>query len=188
MKPDNAILIGRSGSGKGTQAELLIKKIDNFFTLSTGDLFRDLAKQNSDAGQKIKDIVNSGGLPYDDIATALWMHELSYNLRSDQGLLADGFPRRLNEAKTLDKYLEFLERMDRTFIFLVNISADEARRRLLARGREDDTEEAIKERMNYYDKWVMEVVEYYDSMGKLIKINGEGAPEKVHEEIMSHLS
>ena len=187
-KPLNIILIGRSGSGKGTQAELLNKKFPYFYSVATGDLFRDLAKKESDTAKRVGKILEEGGLPYDDIATTLWMHDLAYNLKEDQGLLGDGFPRRLNEAKDLDGFLNFLERLDRTFYFLLNISEEECKRRLLARGRYDDTESGIAGRMNFFKERVSEVIDYYESMNKLITINGEKSPEKVNEEIMQHLS
>jgi adenylate kinase len=186
-KPFNIILIGRSGSGKGTQAELLQKKSSNLYYLATGDLFRDLAKSESDTGKRIKKILDEGGLPMDDLATTMWMHNLAYNLKEGQGLLADGFPRRLPEAKSLDAFLEFLGRASYTYFILIDISDKEAFRRLKARGRADDTDEAIRGRMNYYGERVVEVVEYYKARGRLTVINGEQSIEDVHKDIMKAL-
>lgn len=214
----NIILIGRSGSGKGTQANLLTERFGNFYYLSTGDLFRDLAKQETDAGKRIKEILAKGGLPYDDLATALWMHNLAYNLKEKQGLLADGFPRRLNEAKDLDNFLEFLGRKKDTFYILIGISREEAFERLSKRRicadcgklipwleefkklevcdkcggalgpRADDIPEAINGRLDFYDERVIEVVNYYEEQGKLLKINGEQSIEKVFEDIIKAIS
>lgn len=186
-KPSNVILIGRSGSGKGTQAELLMKKFRHFYCLATGDLFRDLAKVNSDAGKRIQKILAEGGLPMDDLATTMWMHNLAYNLKEEQGLLADGFPRRLAEVEALDAFLEFLERIDTSYFILIDISREEASRRLKARGRNDDTDEAITGRMNYYEERVAEVAEYYKDRGRLTVINGEQSVENVHKDIMRAL-
>ncbi len=186
-KPINVIFIGRSGSGKGTQAELLMKKFDYFYTLSTGDLFRALAKEDSDTGRRIKKILEEGGLPIDDLATTMWMHDLAYNLHEEQGLLADGFPRRGPEAKSLDAFLKFLDRLDNSFFIFIDISRDEAHTRLKARGRFDDNDNAIKGRMDYYEERVLEVIEYYKKNNRLIVINGEQDVEGVHKDIMNVL-
>lgn len=218
MEPFNIILIGRSGSGKGTQAELLMEHFNNFYYLSTGDLFRDLAEHDTDAGKRVKKVLEMGGLPYDDLATTLWMHNLAYNLKEEQGLMADGFPRRLNEAKSLDSFLEFLGRKENTFYVLIGISKEEAftrlsKRRICAdcgrlipwleefkkiekcdkcggalKTRSDDTSEAIKGRMDFYNERVTEVIDYYKGQGKLIEINGEQSIEKVFEDILKAIS
>ena len=73
-KPLNFILFGRSGSGKGTQADLLIKKFGNTLKISSGDLLRNLAEQDTDAGRKIKEVLINGGLPFSQIASTLWVH------------------------------------------------------------------------------------------------------------------
>ncbi|MFY9458057.1 MAG: nucleoside monophosphate kinase [Candidatus Spechtbacterales bacterium] len=186
-KPFNVILIGRSGSGKGTQAELLTKKFSHFYYLATGDLFRDLAKSDSDSGKRVKKILDEGGLPMDDLATTMWMHNLAYNLKEEQGLLADGFPRRLPEAKSLDAFLEFLGRINASRFILIDISHKEAFGRLEARGRVDDTNKAITGRMNYYEEKVVEVVKYYKALDRLTVINGEQSIMDVHSDMLKAL-
>jgi adenylate kinase len=213
-KPLNFVLIGRSGCGKGTQAELLIERFGNFCHISTGDLFRDLSKQGTDTAIKVKKVVESGGLPIDDLATTLWMHEIAYKVMEDQGIMADGFPRRINEAKSLDKFLEFLERKENTYFILIDISRQEAFGRLTKRrickqcgelipwvgefknikacpkcqgelvSRMDDKPEAIESRLNYFDQIVSEVIEYYKEQGKLITVNGEQPIEDVFKDIL----
>src|SRR3989344_4749510 len=213
-KPLNFILIGRSGSGKGTQAKLLMEHFGNLFYISTGDLFRDLAKAGTDAGNRVYKVLTEGGLPYDDLATTLWMHEIAYKMKTDHGLVADGFPRRLNEAKDLDQFLEFLERKENTFNILIDISREEAFNRLSKRrickgcgrvipwlgalkdlnacdkcggelaARPDDVPEAINNRLDYYEERVIEVVNHYKERGRLIKINGEQRIEDVFQDIL----
>lgn len=213
-KPLNFVLIGRSGSGKGTQAELLMNHFGNFFHVVTGDLFRNLSKSDSQTGEIIRKILKEGGLPYDDIATTLWMHEIAFKLKSNQGLMADGFPRRLNEANSLESFLKFLERHDNTFYLLIDISREEAFNRLTKRrickkcgklipwvgefkelkicdncggeliAREDDKPEAINNRLDYYEDRVVQVINHYKENKKLKVINGEQPIEKVFKDIL----
>lgn len=214
LKPINITLIGRSGCGKGTQTELLIKHFGNIFVIATGDLMRDLAKQDTDTGARIRKILNEGGLPFDDLATTLWMHKIAYNVKENQGIIFDGAPRRLEEAKNIDKFLEFLERGDNTFNILIDVSREEAFNRLSNRKicnkcgkvfpwidefktmekcdqctgklikRPDDVPEAINNRLNYYEEKVVEVVDYYKSKNTLIIINGGQPIEKVFQDIL----
>ena len=186
-KPLNFVFIGRSGCGKDTQAELLKNKFPYLVAISTGDMMRDLAKQNSDSGKRIKTILDEGGLPFDDIAITLWMHKIAYSIREDQGILADGFPRRLNEAKALDEFLKWLERNGNTKYLHIDISREEAFKRLELRGRADDTDKQINKRLDYFEERVMQAINYYQDQGVLIKINGEQSREAIHEEIMSKI-
>lgn len=213
-KPLNFVLIGKSGCGKGTQAKLLMEHFGNLYHIVTGDLFRRLAKADSEIGARIRKILKEGGLPYDDLATAMWMHEIAFNVKENQGILADGFPRRLPEAKNLDRFLEFLDRKENTFYLLIDISREEAFNRLSKRRickkcsklipwvgefkklevcdkcggelvtRPDDTTEAINSRLDYYEERVVPVVKYYQEQGKLIKINGEQPIEDVFRDIL----
>jgi len=216
-KPLNFILIGRSGSGKGTQAKLLMKHFGNLFYISTGNLFRSLSKSNSDAAKRVKKIVKAGGLPFKNLATALWTYEITHKVKQDQGLILDGAPRRVDEAKDLDKLLEFLERKEITFILLFDISRQEAFNRLSKRRicekcgrlipwvgefkelkvcdkcggelftRPDDTPEAIKSRLDFFDKEVTKAVEYYEAQKRLVRVNGEQSIENVFKDVLKSI-
>lgn len=186
-KPLNFILIGRSGSGKGTQAELLVKHFPNLIHLSTGDLMRDLAGKNTDAGARIKKILDEGGLPFDQMATTLWMHEISYSIKADQGIICDGFPRRLREAEDLYEFLGWLDRLDNTKVLLIDISEEEAIKRLTKRGRNDDDIGAIKKRLSWFEDRVAPAINFYQNKGILIKINGEQTIEEIAREILNKI-
>ena len=216
-KPINFILLGRSGSGKGTQAQFLKEHFKNLYYISSGNLFRGLMKTETQTAKKIKEIVDNGNLPGDEIATMLWMHHISFNVRENQGILTDGFPRRVQEAKNLDNFLDFLNRKEKTFVLLIDISRQEAFDRLTKRrickecgqlipwvgelrnikvcnkcggeliSRVDDTPNAINNRMDYYEENVVPVVEYYEKLGRLIKIDGEQSIKDVFKSILKAL-
>lgn len=216
-KPLNFVLIGRSGSGKGTQARLLMEYFGNLVYIVTGDLFRKLEKVDTDVGKRVRKTIEKGGLPFDDLATTLWMHRIAFGVSEDQGIIFDGAPRRLLEAKNLDRFLEFLERKENTFNILIDVSRDEAFDRLLNRrickkckrliprtakykelkncdrcgseltARPDDIPEVINSRLDYYDNIVTEVVKYYEDQNRLIKINGEQTIEAVFNDILKAL-
>ncbi len=139
---------------------------------------------------------------------------VSYNLKKEQGLVADGFPRRLQEAKDLYELMDFLERNNKTFYLLIDISVDEAFNRLTKRRickkcgrlipwvgefkklevcdqcggeletRPDDTAEAINNRLDYFEERVMPAIKFFEEKGKLIKINGEQSIEDVFKDIL----
>src|SRR3989344_5864483 len=188
MKPYNFVLIGRSGAGKGTQTELLKKHFGNLVSISTGNLMRRLAVKDVDAGERVRAVLAVGGLPFDDIATTLWMHEIAHTIKRDEGIICDGFPRRLAEAQNLDRFLNWLERKNTARVLLLNVSKEEAYRRLKARGRSDDTDEAIKNRLDYFDERVAPAVKFYKDQGTLININGEQSVDGVFKEILIKIS
>jgi adenylate kinase len=183
-KPLNFILSGPPGSGKGTQAKLLLKKFPNSFYVSTGQLFRKLSGEKTDVGERVKIVVESGGLPFDDMATTLWMHEIAFNLKKNQRIIADGFPRRLQEAKDLDAFLKFLEREKNTYFLLIHISEKEALKRLPKRGRADDEIKDIKKRFRIYRQRTIPAINYFKKYYRLITINGEQSIENVFKDIL----
>lgn len=189
----NFILIGSPASGKGTQAKLLLKKFKNYYYISSGQLFRKLSRKKTDVGERVKIVVESGGLPYDDLATTLWMYETAFNVKKNQGIVADGFPRRVQEARDLDDFLKFLERKENTLFFLIDISEKEAFNRLAKgrilkggtkRRRADDEIKDIKRRFALYRKRTIPALNHFKKQGLLIRINGEQTRKKVFEDIL----
>lgn len=184
FKPKNFVLIGPPGCGKGTQAKLLLKKFKNYYYISTGKLFRKLSEEKTDVGERVKKVVESGGLPFDDLATTLWMYEIAFNVKRNQGIIADGFPRRLQEAKDLIAFLEFLKRKENTLVILISISEKEALRRLPQRGRIDDDIKDIKKRFRLYRERTIPAINYLKKNLRFVEIHGEQSIENVFKDIL----
>lgn len=188
--PSVIIIFGRSGCGKGTQAELLIKKLGLIY-LGSGKLLRQKAKEGDFSGEKIEEVLEKGGLIPTSIVCYVWMRRLEEIKAGEnedfKGILFDGSPRKLVEAKILEEALDWYGWGKNVRIILLDISREEAARRLAQRRRDDDTPEAIKERLDFFEEEVMPAVEYYKSKGSLIIVNGEQSVEDVYKEILTKL-
>jgi len=193
-KPLTLLLTGRSGCGKGTQADLLRGYLEkntegSVLYVYAGDKMRELVEKETSLTSKLaKEIMMSGKKQPDFLAVWSWSNELVSKLTEDANLIIDGSPRTAIEAKVLDEAFEFYKRENIKPI-LLEVSCEWASERLLARKRFDDTEERIKNRLEYFEKFVSPAIEYYEkeSKNKLIRVNGEQSIEKVHEEIMRKL-
>lgn len=178
-KPFNFVLIGRSGSGKGTQAKLLqdyLEKRDgpgSALYIYVGDKMRELVQGDSLTAKLANEILLAGGKEPDFLAVWAWSNEMVEKLKEDTHLVIDGSPRTLLEAKILDDTFEFYKRENIKPV-LIDVSPEEIRVRLLNRKREDDTEKQIAHRLAYYEKYVAPAVEYYrkESKNKLIVVDG----------------
>lgn len=186
--------MGRSGCGKGTQVELLKKKIQEIDTerqivhIETGALFRQLLKTESYTQKLTKEIVETGGLMPEVMAVAMWSRYLMDNFTGSENLLFDGCPRKVPEQKLLDSALKFY-RVPKPTVIYMNVSREWASARLQARGRKDDTPAGIESRMNWFDNDVMRVVEAYrnDPTYNFVEINGEGTIEDVQKDLHGRL-
>jgi len=213
-------LLGRAGCGKGTQAKLLTEKFGLTY-IGSGEMLRSLAKNSDFAGENIKRFMQEGKLVPSSLIIRLWINRLEeIKAKQDKdfsGIIFDGIPRMLIEAKVLADALSWYE-WDKNFkAILVDISREEAFGRLTKRRqckncgqlipyvgdyknlekcdkcggelvvRQDDTPEAINLRLDLFDQEVMPVVEFFEKNSRLIKINGEQSIEKVFEEIVSKI-
>ena len=185
--------MGRSGCGKGTQVELLMKKLteDNkdrkILHIESGAFFRKLLKGPETYTQKLtKEIVETGGLMPEGIVIGLWSNFLMENYTGEENLVFDGCPRKVIEAQALDSVLKFYKASNPTVIY-INVTRKWAEDRLTARGRKDDTPEGINNRMNWFDNEILPTtIELFknDPFYKFIDINGEQPIEKVFQEVL----
>ena len=184
------LFIGRSGCGKGTQVELFIKKIQEVnglktLRIETGSLLRDLAAKTSLTAVKTKELLDKGALMPESLVIGLWSSYLIENYSGEENLVFDGLARRLTEAVILDAALKFYN-IPKYKVVYINVSRKWGTERLLARNRKDDTEEDIKNRMDWFDTNVSSSIEYFKNNKNcdFIDVNGEKTIEEVHSEVM----
>ena len=189
-KPQAYIFIGRSGSGKGTQAELFKKIIEErtgakTLHVETGAFFREFIKKSLYTEVLAKKVVESGGLMPEAMAINMWVSYLVENYTGRENLIFDGAPRKLLEAELLDGALEFYNIKNYVVIY-INVSHDWSKEKLLARKRKDDTEEGIEKRLEWFDKDVVPSVEFFRNNKNctFIEINGEQTIGGVNKEIV----
>lgn len=171
------ILIGIQGSGKSTQGNLLSEKL-NIPYLSTGHIFREIAKEKTPFGRYVKETLNAGVLIPDDKTLEIVTDYLS---RSEykNGYILDGFPRTVKQAT------EFINGIN--YVFYLNVSDREALWRLSYRddSREDDTLLALRKRIELFHEVTEPVLDYYREKGILVELDGEKEIEEIHNEIIS---
>ena len=187
-KPYFIVILGRPGSGKGTQAALLEKKF-RFEHLSTGQLLRDRMRKTDLAGKIIRKILHAGKLVPTPIVFQLWMPRLERFRRNKKftGVLLDGAPRKLYEARMLDETLDFYGWDQSIVVLNLIISPKEAMKRLLKRNRHDDDRDDIARRLAWFRTEVLPVLRFYQKKGVRIDIDGERGIETIHRDILRKL-
>ena len=177
----NIIIFGKPGSGKGTQADFLKNKY-NLYHISTGDLFRKNITNETKLGIKAKSYLDNGDLVPDFITIKMLENEVLSN-KDVQGYIFDGFPRTLNQAKSLDSFLISINLKINATIAL-EVSEDELISRLLERGkttnRSDDQDiDKIKNRFNEYNNKTSILINFYENQGKFFSVEGKGTVDDI---------
>lgn len=198
--------MGCPGAGKGTQSA----KLQTFFQLkhiSTGDVLREEIASGSELGRKIASIINQGNLVPDALMISLLENIVK---TTDKGIIFDGFPRTVAQAKVLD---EMMQRLQRTIsaVVMINLPESEVVGRISSRRqcrkcgeiihvtsqtqavcpvcggelytRPDDTPAKVKHRLEVYHQDTLPVKNYYQNSGKYVEVNGKQTPDEVFEDI-----
>ena len=209
------ILLGPPGAGKGTQAARIVEKY-NVPHISTGDIFRDNVKRQTELGKKAQEYMNKGELVPDDLVIEIACTRL---LEDDckEGFLLDGFPRTVYQAEKLDEFLTN-HGMELDKAINIEVADEELISRLTGRRtckdcgasyhivniptkvegvcdecggelvqRADDTEETVRNRIDVYKDQTMPLVEYYTKGNKIATVDGLGTLEEVFADIVKAL-
>lgn len=182
------ILLGRPGSGKGTQGQLLESR-RGYVHLSTGELLRAAIRERSELGVKARKFVDCGQLVPDGVIVSLVAEHLSSLVGEVPGVVCDGFPRTVPQALALTEALNGLGSPAPVPIEL-RVSNERAAQRIEGREagsglitRSDDKPEIVQARMAVYEAETRPVIDYYESVGLLRIVDGSGAPEDVFRRI-----
>ncbi len=207
------VLLGKPGSGKGTQAALLSQHY-GVEHLSTGDVFRAAVAQGTPTGLEVKVFMDTGELVPDDIVIRLVDEHFAEGGPLEAGFILDGFPRTLPQAEELEQVLighpldVVLDIEVPTETILDRIAG---RRACITCGatyhvnkrpaidwtcdvcggdvvqRDDDTEEAVARRLEVYATQTVPIIDFYEKLGKLVVVNGDGAGDEVHERLLKEI-
>ena len=209
------ILLGAPGAGKGTQAGLISQKL-NLAHIATGDLFRQAIEKGTELGRTAKSYMEKGQLVPDEVTVRMVLDRITAD-DCKNGIVLDGFPRNLQQARALDQALE-MQKNGIDAVIYIKVSEEELLKRLGGRWicrrcqtpyheiysppkvagicdkcggelyqRPDDNINTIKKRLEVYFKETAPLIDYYKQKGKLIEVDGEGSMEEINERIVSVL-
>lgn len=192
MQPLTVLFFGSQGAGKGTQVKMLIdylktKSDRSVIQIDMGQELRNLRDTGTYAGKLTGDIIDNGIRIYDFMAIYLQTKKLMEHFTGEEHLIADGLARGEDQTRAFDDMMKFFKRDNLQIVNLV-INDDTAVTRLMARGRNDDTEEAIRRRLAWTKTDVLPQLDLLKSRGRIIhEINGEPDVDTIHKNILAAL-
>ena len=185
----NLLIVGPPGAGKGTQAARIAEAL-GVPAVSTGDIFRQNIKEQTELGKRVTAILDAGAYVPDELTNELIDDRLAQPDAED-GYLLDGYPRTTGQVEFLDGVnLHRGEQIDAVVRLVAD--TDEVVRRLLARaeqqGRSDDTEEVIRRRLDVYERETAPLVAIFAERGLVVEVDGIGAVDEVTDRILAGLA
>lgn len=179
------ILLGPPGAGKGTQAETIAAQLKHAH-VSSGDLFREEQEKGTELGLTAKSYMENGELVPNEVTIGMLLGRIA---QSDcaHGCILDGFPRNVDQAKALDDALEKAGSGSIDKVALLDVGTEELVRRMLLRGRADDTEDTVRRRLEVYEEQTVPLTTYYAETEKLVKVNGAQTIEEVGKDLLAAL-
>ncbi len=185
----NLVLFGPPGAGKGTQAVKLVEQY-KLIHLSTGDIFRVNLKSGTELGKLARSYMDKGDLVPDDVT--IKMLETEVNKHSNpKGFIFDGFPRTIEQAKALDKFLAS-KSLSVTMTLALEVNEEELIKRILLRGKEsgradDQNEEIVRNRVKEYNKKTAPLKDFYYKQNKLRSIKGIGSIDQIFSALCAEI-
>ena len=177
MTAVHLVILGRQGSGKGTQAARLVEAYSPIH-VSTGDMLRAAVADGTELGRRAGALMDAGDLVGDDLINGIVAERLAQPDVAEHGFLLDGYPRTPDQAAAMEG---FLAEAGTTLDGAVNLEVpvDEVTARMLARGRADDTEEAIRRRLDLYEAETAPLLAWFADRGLLDVVDGIGDEDVV---------
>ncbi len=185
----NLVVFGAPGSGKGTQSAKMIDEY-GLYHISTGELLRQHIAHGTDLGKIADSYISKGNLIPDDLMIDILSHELENNPETKKGVIFDGFPRTIEQARALNRLLEKHNSKVHAVVGL-DVDDNELVERLLKRGlesgRADDNLEAINNRLKIYHSQTQPLRKFYEDEGKYHHIPGSGSVDDIFNNIRTSL-
>jgi adenylate kinase len=183
------VLVGPPAAGKGTQAGRLVDRFGGVH-IATGDILRSNADRGTELGRTASRYMDRGELVPDDVMIDMVLERLGEGDCAG-GFVLDGFPRTVPQAEALGKRLEELGRPLDAVVSL-QVGEDELRERLAARAEEqdraeDDDEDAIRRRLELFDRETEPLLDFYDGKGLLVGVDADGDVDEVTGRIAAAL-
>jgi adenylate kinase len=186
--PLNVLLLGPQGAGKGTQAKRIAAEYD-IPHIASGEILRAEMAAGTELGNRVRDVYDRGDLVSDDLMIELIRTRLEQP-DTEAGFVLDGFPRTTVQAEALDEMFGEIGR-NLSVVFALQIPDEVAFERLRLRaqleGRADDTDEAIRRRLENYHRETAPLTEYYRVRSNLVPIHGDRSENEVFAELQSAL-
>lgn len=186
----NVIVFGAPGSGKGTQSERMIERY-GLHHISTGEVLRDHIARGTELGKIADSYISKGQLIPDDLMVKVLADVLDSNPeKTAKGVIFDGFPRTIPQARALKQMLA--ERNTRVNAVIgLEVAEEDLVKRMLRRGQEsgraDDNIDTIRQRLDVYHKQTSPLRDYYLQEGKYIPVDGNRSIDDIFSDIQGHL-
>jgi len=179
------LFVGKPASGKETQGRMLADVL-GYRLFSTGVRFREIIASGSQLGERIKEDYEKGLLMPTWIADFMFQ-DFVFNLPPEEGAVFEGSGRDREQAEAVEKVCSWLGRP--YTVFNLEVSDDTVALRSLGRGRDKgDSIDAVRTRLAEYERLTRPAIEYFQSIGKSITIDGEQSVEAIHKEVMAQVS
>lgn len=183
----NIIISGLPGSGKGTQAKKLASQYQGMVHLESGDLLRQVKKEDADLAKKIRQHLEKGELVPDNYINTIISGFIGDHINDSSGFIFDGYPRTTAQADFLDEYLSKHNTEVHHLLYL-KVSEEELINRLQERGREDDRDpEVVRNRIKSQKEKLDPIIKHYKEQDKVMDVDGEREINRIYDDIVERI-